>query len=178
MVDPRGGSGKAIVMVHGRGENRTTEFYDHFGIALEIAAGIPRSGGRAQRFSRTRLQYPHDWAARIRQDHARQATGGHPAAADVRRIHRDHQRTQHRRILPGGGGLLGERPFRAPHHTISDAGLIGGSSGMARPGEVSLAYQGLLFLDEFPAINRLIGAEEDGPVERRYSFPVGILLGS
>jgi magnesium chelatase family protein len=57
-------------------------------------------------------------------------------------------------ILPKGAGLLQQRPFRAPHHTISDAGLIGGGSGAPRPGEVSLAHNGLLFLDEFPEFPR------------------------
>jgi magnesium chelatase family protein len=57
-------------------------------------------------------------------------------------------------VLAQGAGLLFDRPYRAPHHTISDAGLIGGGSGSPRPGEVSLAHNGILFLDEFPEFPR------------------------
>ncbi len=89
-------------------------------------------------------------------------------------------------VLPKGAGLLNDRPFRSPHHTVSDAGLIGGGSGTPRPGEVSLAHNGVLFLDELPEFNRNVLELLRQPVEEgsvslartnmTLTFPANIML--
>jgi magnesium chelatase family protein len=87
--------------------------------------------------------------------------------------------------LPAGVGLLSDRPFRAPHHTISDIALVGGGT-IPRPGEISLAHHGVLFLDEMPEFSRHVLDVLRQPLEegritvaraaRTVTFPAGFVL--
>jgi magnesium chelatase family protein len=88
-------------------------------------------------------------------------------------------------LLPAGVPLVGDRPFRAPHHTISHIALIGGGTS-PRPGEVSLAHNGVLFLDEVPEFQRHVldvlrqpleeGAVRIARASRTVSFPARFQL--
>src|SRR5690554_6480960 len=84
-----------------------------------------------------------------------------------------------------GAGLITERPFRKPHHTISDVALVGGG-GYPQPGEISLAHNGVLFLDELPEYKRSVLEVMRQPIEDRFvtisrakftvEYPAGFML--
>ena len=88
--------------------------------------------------------------------------------------------------LPRGSHLMTARPFRSPHHTISSVALVGGGSNHPLPGEISLAHNGILFLDELPEFSRQVLEVMRQPLEdrvinisrARYSvdYPAGFML--
>ena len=158
------------------------------------------AGGRARPVRRPRPQRP-DRGARGRRGGRPQPVPARPAGhrqddarpAAARRCcrrSRAHEAIEVTRLhsiagLHGGGGLVERRPFRAPHHTISASGLVGGG-GEPTPGEATLAHHGVLFLDELseftrPALEALRQPLEDGHVtivraQRVMVFPTRVTL--
>ena len=90
-------------------------------------------------------------------------------------------------LLPASSPLIRERPFRAPHYTISNAGLVGGGR-MPRPGEITLSHRGVLFLDELPEFGHTVLEVLRQPIEDKtvtisraqgsLTFPANFLAGS
>lgn len=101
-------------------------------------------------------------------------------ALDVTKVHSIAGR------LPKSMPMVASRPFRSPHHTVSAVGLTGGGNGVPKPGEISLAHHGILFLDELPefrkdALEVMRQPLEDGTVTitragGTYSYPCNIML--
>jgi len=81
-------------------------------------------------------------------------------ALETTKIHSVAGRTQ------GTKGLMAQRPFRSPHHTISDVALVGGGA-YPQPGEISLSHNGVLFLDELPEFKRTVLEVMRQPLEDR-----------
>ena len=141
-----------------------------------------RAGGRQARARDRRRRRPQPAHGRPRRARARPCwRGGCPASCPPPTIEEALEITQiHSAAGLSGAALARERPFRAPHHTISPQGLVGGGA-TPQPGEITLAHRGVLFLDELAefgrdALDALRQPLEDGTVQimrgqRAVEFP-------
>ena len=122
---------------------------DHGHDLADVVGQIVGAYGRGGRRGRWASPVPGG-TARRRQDDARGAAARHPAPARPGGVAGGHGRALGGGVLPPGKPLIDVAPYCAPHHSATMQALVGGGPGVARPGAVSLAHRGVLFLDETP----------------------------